>query len=110
MPFHLDPSWRTTASGILTIVVPPSLFGVLTLGFKMQEQDALSISGAFMTILVGLGLAHAKDAGVSNAPDPIPKAQAVPKKKVLPPPGTLPIDAPVQVKPSPPSNGRPHLE
>jgi protein-S-isoprenylcysteine O-methyltransferase Ste14 len=67
-------SWKTTAAGILAIL---TALGVafsqyLSGGFAAVQWEVL-----ITAVLAGIGLIAAKDAGVSNAPNPGPAVKVV---------------------------------
>jgi hypothetical protein len=70
----LGASWKTTLAGISTILVG---IGNAVAEFSQGGIGAVNWTVLFAAITTGVGLIMAKDAGVSNAPAPVPAAQVV---------------------------------
>jgi hypothetical protein len=68
-------SWKTTAAGITSILVglATAFTQYLSGGFAAIQWEIL-----IATITAGIGLIAAKDAGVSNAPNPGPAVKVLP--------------------------------
>jgi hypothetical protein len=77
----LGPSWKTGLSAILAIVGPTGLEFILV-GAKVPLDQATSISATLFMVFTSIGLYHAKDSSVSNAPVPLTQAQKVSKAPV----------------------------
>lgn len=73
----LGASWKPKIAAILTAIGYPGILMFLTRVCHMAENDALVLSGMAFSVLVALGLATAKQDGVSNSPTPLATAQAV---------------------------------
>jgi hypothetical protein len=68
----LGASWKTTLAGISTILVG---IGNAVAEFSQGGFGAINWTVLFAAITTGVGLIAAKDAGVSNAPSPVPAQQ-----------------------------------
>jgi len=70
-------SWKTSLMGLPLILT--SLSGVIEILLSDAPWYSIFGSTEFKTLLVGLGLMFAKDAGVTNAGNPVSVAKPAPK-------------------------------
>jgi hypothetical protein len=84
----LGPNWKTRLAGILTVLVPPVLYALLTNYAHLSEDDARTASGYVMGILAAAGLAYAKGHDVSHARSPLAEGQTVDAPKDAPKPSS----------------------
>lgn len=74
----LGPSWRTQIGGILTILA--GLCTLIVSSINVGHLDTVALGVFVTTLTAGLGLMAAKDANVTNSPDPLAVAREVEKK------------------------------
>jgi hypothetical protein len=67
-------SWKTTAAGVLAIL---TALGVAFSQYLSGGIAAIQWEVLITAILAGIGLIAAKDAGVSNSPNPGPAVKVV---------------------------------
>ena len=70
----LGASWKTSITGIGLILTG---VGNAIAQFSSGGWGGINVTELFAAIVAGVGLIAAKDAGVSNAPSPVPAAKVV---------------------------------